>query len=112
MRCPCGCRKQHEAEGSQERSAAYRETEKGRKKKQELNRRRHLKSVQAKQRQQNDSSQQRLPALLRYYRWIILLLDGVLMDVPRLKEFIEGIRGKVRQRGRAQYDDSHYIYDD
>jgi hypothetical protein len=113
MRCPCGCRKQHEAKSSSKRSAAYRKTEAGRKKKKELNRRRHLKSAPAK-RQKNDDSvtQEKLPELLRYYRWLILLLDGVLMDVRRLKEFIEGIREKVRQRGRAQYDDSHYIHDD
>jgi len=114
MRCPTGCRKRHESQGASKRAAAYRQTEKGRKKKAEINRRRSLKSAHEKIRQKNDDaiSNQRVFGLLSYYQWIILLVDGILMNASQLKDLLMKIRTKVRQRGRDCCDDTHYIRDD
>lgn len=114
MRCPTGCRSKHEADGSAERSASYYGTEKGRQKKKEHNRRRNLKSAQAKRRQEDVEliNRQNISGLLKYYQWIILLVDGVLMDGLQLKGLVQKIRAKVRQRGRDENGDARYIRDD
>lgn len=114
MRCPTGCRSKHETDGSAERAAAYYGTEKGRQKKKEHNRHRSLKSAQAKRRQEDVGSinHQTVSGLLKYYQWIILLVDGVLMDGLQLKALVQEIRAKVRQRGRDENGDARYIRDD
>lgn len=114
MRCPTGCRRKQESDSSAKRSAAYYGTEKGRLKKKEHNRRRHLKSAHAKQRQEDGDliRHQNPSGLLKYYQWIILVVDGILMNGQRLKELVEGIREKVSQRGRDDNGDARYIRDD
>jgi len=115
MRCPTGCRARHEAVSSAARTRDYRKSDLGSEKKKALNRQRSL-IVQSVDRQNSDDSDslkiQQLPARLRYYRWLIWLLDGIFMDVAELEPFCEAIRTKVRQRGRETGDKPRHIADD
>ena len=114
MRCPTGCRQRHEKKNSNERSTDYYESEEGKKKKKALNRRRSLNPADGTQHQNSTTTNdtEYLSKLLRYFQWIILLIDGIRMNGPQLTEFCEQILTKVRQRGRGNNNNMHYNRDD
>ena len=112
MRCPVGCRTRHEARASSERSADYYKSGPGRKKKKALNRKRSQQSGQPGNADHENKEEERLPAHLRYYRWLLLLLDGIRTSVAELKQFYKLIRVKVRQRGQDIFGELRHIPDD
>lgn len=114
LRCPTGCRRKREAESSAQRAAAYYRTTKGQLRKKAHNRRRNLRSTQAKRCQENDNPPHDIITsfLLNYYRWVIRLIEGVLMDLSQLKVLVERIRAKVSQRSRDGARHFRYIRDD
>lgn len=112
MRCPTGCRTRYEKQSSHIRSGDYYRSDQGRKKKQALNRKRRLISETKKRQNADASLKKSLPALLRYYQWLILLVDGIRMDRPSLELLCQRTRWKVRQRGTEKRGDVRHIRDD
>lgn len=115
MRCPTGCRARHEAVSSAARTLDYRKSDSGREKKKVLNRKRSLISKPVERQNSDDSNplkRSQLPTRLCYYRWLVWLLDGILMDAAELKLLCEGVLTKVSQRGREIGDKPRHIADD
>jgi len=115
MRCPTGCRARHERGSSKSRSGQYYKSGPGRDKKKALNRKRSLISKPVKRKESDTSTREgddSLPNLLRYYGWLIQLIDGIRMGVAELKGLCEAIRAKVRQRGRESRGSPWHFPDD
>jgi hypothetical protein len=100
-----GCRKRYEAKSSAERAGAYYGSNAGRAKKKVLNRKRSLASAADRTARLSSSPEtepiEKFSPLLGYYRWLIGILDGILMNVSELKQVLCAIRAKVRQRGQT-----------
>ena len=105
MRCPTGCWDHHDRADSNRRSADYYRTKQGQIKKEALNRRRSLVGGGRAEPKSRPSCTPLLPVILRYYGWLIRVLDGIRLNGPELAELRAGILKKVRQRSRDFHDD-------
>ena len=93
--CVFGCRKRHEKSSSKARSRKRNQTVEGKEKKKILNRRRSERGDETPAPQPRAS----ITGQLRYYRWLIWLIDGVRLNSSELAAFILSILEKVRSRG-------------
>ena len=121
MRCPLGCRQHSKEQKSSVRSTEYYQTEQGLIKRKALNRKR---SESGPGEPSPDKSAPVLPAVLipapspceRYYRWLIRLIDGFLIEGPVLMALLHHVRRRLRpivkQQGRDRTDEVRNNRDD
>lgn len=93
LRCVFGCRAHYESEQSKLRSGEYYQTDEGRRKKQELNQNR--KKPDASKLPQTKEPKQ--DPILRYYQWLLLVVDGIQLNLEGLTHFLIKIREQLRQ---------------
>jgi len=91
--CPFGCREAHRKQQSHQRSQAYYRTEEGRKKKRDLNRKRHLLSARAAVPKKPASVTLFLPppltpALARHIRMVVSFTEGRWLSEKELWDLI------------------------
>lgn len=121
MRCPLGCRQHSKEQKSSVRSTQYYQTEQGLIKRKALNRKRS-KSGPGDPSPGDQSPV--LPAVLnlppspreRYYRWLIRLMDGFLIEQPVLAALLHRVRRRLRaivkQQGRDRTNEVRNNRDD
>lgn len=107
LRCPTGCWDRHDKADSRRRSVEYYKTDEGRGKKRALNQNR-------KTRKQPDLTIRApvLPAILRYYGWLIRMIDDVEFDAAEIGALRETILKTMRQRSRDLHDEVRDNRDD
>ncbi|MEI8231191.1 MAG: hypothetical protein WCG32_01285 [Actinomycetes bacterium] len=121
MRCPLGCRQHSKEQKSSVRSTEYYQTEQGLIKRKALNRKR---SESGPGEPSPGKQSPILPAVLisapslreHYYRWLIRLIDGFLIELPVLAALLHRIRRRlqpiVRQQGRDRTNEVRNNRDD
>lgn len=117
LRCEFGCRARHDRECSNERTRAYYQTEEGRKKKRELNARRSRgaspnKAEPLPKAEPPPVKRARRERLLRYYQWLLLVVDGRKLAWEELENLVTRIREAVRQRGLPEFEEINKVPDE
>ncbi len=107
LRCPTGCRDRHDQEASRRRSGEYYKTEAGREKKRALNQHRKSKATAVPAIQEPA-----VPAIIRYYCWLIRALDGLKLDTAAIVELRSHLAREVRQRSQDFRDEVRENRDD
>ena len=106
LRCPCGCRDHVKQEKSNRRTVEYYRTEEGRLKKKELNRRRQKAQVPPA------ASRHPEKARLRYYQWLMGMIDGREPTFDEVRELLSKIQGKLRQPSLPKNPKTDKVPDD
>lgn len=121
IRCLLGCRQHHQVQSSNQRSTEFNRSEKGRAKKKEHNRRRSLRGPNGRSPERSPQPTPKTEKTLltlreRYYRWLIYLINGIVMNHQELRQFLERIyvrlTKKVRQQGLDKYNEVRNNRDD
>lgn len=121
IRCLLGCRQHHKGQSSNQRSTEFNRSEKGRIKKKEHNRRRSLRGPDGRAPERKPKAapvteESLLTLRERYYRWLIYLIDGILLNPQEFGQFLERVyvrlTKKVRQQGLDKRNEARNNRDD
>ena len=112
LRCEFGCRAHHDRERSNERVRIYYQSEEGRKKKAQLNARRCQRDSPNGEPPTPPVKNPRRERLLYYYRWILLVVDGIRISWDALQLLVQRIREELRQRGLPKFKKTNKVPDE
>ena len=111
LRCEFGCRAHHDREQSNERVRVYYQSEEGKKKKRAINSRRKKGPSNELPPQPPPVKKSRRERLLRYHRWILLVVDGRQVAWAELWILVTRIRQELRQRDLPDFENFNKVPD-